>query len=202
MSQSSDSDASSLDSSSMSKTPPTTASSSKFKGIFEKALKAYQQTTKQDLTIHPLASQLQECNSPAAILTMLQGQVDQFIQSRSGDDRLKNWLNPTISVLYAFSTTLSAGVGLVNINLSVADIALISIRQVFPPTNAIFAGAGVLLLVSSVVHLLVRALLTPGAHRRPRMSKQAKMSLLMSSNASKISFEGLKFTPMSHQLQQ
>jgi hypothetical protein len=113
-------------SSSMS-TPPTTTSSSNFKVIFERALKAYQKTTKQDLSAHPLASQFQVCDSPAAILTMLQGQVDLFIQSRTGSERLKNWLNPTISVLYAFSATLGGGVGLVNVNLSVADLALISI---------------------------------------------------------------------------
>ncbi len=86
------------------------STSSNFNVIFEKALKAYQKRTKQDLTVHPLASQLQSCDSPAAILTILQGQVDQFIQSRSGDERLRSWLNPTISVLYAFSATLGEGV--------------------------------------------------------------------------------------------
>ena len=188
--------------SSMSKTPQTTASSN-FKHIFETALKAYQKRTKQDLTTHPLASQLQECDSPADILTILQDQVDQFIQTRRGndaDERLKNWLNPTISVLYAFSATLGAGVGLVNLNLSVVVIALISFCQVFPPANAIFVGAGVLLLVSSLVYFQVWALVTSEAHRRPRASKQAKISLLISSSASKISFEDSKFTSMSHQL--
>src|ERR1700761_676497 len=114
-------------SSSMSNALPTTASSSNFSIVFEKALKAYQKRTKQNLTVHPLASQLQGCNSPKDILTMLQGQVDIFIQSRTGGERLKNWLNPTISVLHAFSTTLGAGLGLVNDNVSVADIAFISI---------------------------------------------------------------------------
>ena len=184
-------------SSSMSKMSQTTAPSNL---NFEKALKAYKKRTEQDLTIHPLATQLQECDSPAAILTILQDQVDQLIQTRRGDERLKNWLNPTISVLYAFSATLGVGVGLVNINLSVAVIALISFWQVFPPANAIFTGAGVLLLVSSFVRFLVWALVTSEAHRRPRTSKQDKMSLLTSSSASKISFEDLNFTPMSHQL--
>ena len=184
-------------SSSMPKMSQTTASSN---FNFEKALKAYQKRTEQDLTIHPLATQLQECDSPTAILTILQDQVDQLIRTRRGDERLKNWLNPTISVLYAFSATLGAGVGLVNINISVAVIALISFWQVFPPANAIFVGAGVLLLVSSLVCFLVWALVTSEAHRRPRTSKQDRMSLLTSSSASKISFEDLKFTPMSHQL--
>lgn len=88
--------------------------SSNFDVIFDKALKAYKQKTKEDLTIHPLAAQLQACDSPAAILTILQHQIDQFNQSRSGDERLRQWLNPTINVLYAFSTTLGGSIALVN----------------------------------------------------------------------------------------
>jgi hypothetical protein len=185
----------------MSQSPASssTASSSNFKVIFEKALLAYQKTTRQDLTVDPLYSQLEACNSPAAIRNILQGQVEQFIQ-KSGDERLKNWLNPTISVLYAFSATLGAGVGVVKVNLSIGDIALIQVQQVFPPANAIFAGAGVLLLVSALVYPLMPALVTSGVHRRLRTSHQAKISLSVSSSASKSSFEDLKFTPKSHQL--
>src|SRR6266702_457355 len=101
---------------SSSKNPATTASSSNFKVIFEKALNVYKIKTKQDLTTHPLASQLQACDSPAAILTILQDQVHQFERCRSGDERLRRWLNPTINVLYAFSATLGEGIGLVHIN--------------------------------------------------------------------------------------
>jgi len=52
-------------------------------------------------------------------LAVLQGQVDQFNQARSINERLKRWLNPTINVLYAFSATLGEGVGLVSVSLSV-----------------------------------------------------------------------------------
>ncbi|KAH9005381.1 hypothetical protein EDB86DRAFT_3239970, partial [Lactarius hatsudake] len=103
--------------SSSSKTPATTPSNSNFKVIFETALKEYNKKTKQDLTALPIATQLQACDSPAAILTILQEQVDQFEQSRSGDEKLRKWLDPTINVLYAFSQTLGEGVGLVIINL-------------------------------------------------------------------------------------
>jgi hypothetical protein len=102
---------------SSSKTPATTASSSNFDVIFDKALKAYKTKTKQDLITHPLASQLQACHSPATILTVLQGQVRQFENSRGDDERLWRWLNPTINVLYAFSATLGQGVGLVHCQL-------------------------------------------------------------------------------------
>ena len=103
-------------SNSMVKTPATAVSASNFNAIFEKALKAYTKKTKQDLTANPLATQLQECNSPEAIMTILQDQIDQFRKSQSGDERLQKWLSPTINVLYAFSETLGRGVGLVNIN--------------------------------------------------------------------------------------
>ena len=110
---------------SMSNRPPATASSSNFKVIFERALKTYKKSTGQDRTVNPLFSQLQECDSPEAIRTILQNQVDQFIQPRSGDERLRNWLNPTINVLYAFSATLAGGAGVVNDILYVGDIPLI-----------------------------------------------------------------------------
>ena len=106
-------------SSSLPKTPVATASSSNFTRIFEKALQAYKKKTRQDLTATPLAIQLQECDSPAAIVAILQDQIDQFRQSQRGDERLQKWLGPTINVLYAFSATLGQGVGLVNINRSV-----------------------------------------------------------------------------------
>jgi hypothetical protein len=133
---------------SISKTPETIVSSPNFKVIFEKALKAYKTKTNQDLTAHPLASELHACNSPTAILTILQDQVHQFEQSRSADERLRRWLNPTINVLYAFSETLGRGVGLVHIYWSVWDIKLMPILKVFSPAQVISAGAGVLLLVS------------------------------------------------------
>jgi hypothetical protein len=146
----------------MSKTHLATASPSNFEVIFEKALKTYKKTTRQDRTVHPIFTQLQACDSSAAIRTILQEQIDQFIQSRSGDERLKNWLNPTINVLYAFSSTLAGGVGLVmSFYLSYISL-LIHIEQVFPAANVIFAGAGVLLLVNALVYLHVPALVTPG----------------------------------------
>ena len=98
----------------MSETPPTTSSSLNFQAIFCTSLKAYEKKTKQDLLTHPLMAQFQTCNSPADILAVLHTQVQQFEQSTSGDDKLTRWLNPTVNVLYAFSSALGASVGLVN----------------------------------------------------------------------------------------
>ncbi|KAF8477923.1 hypothetical protein DFH94DRAFT_801512 [Russula ochroleuca] len=103
------------------------ASSWNFQLIINNALDAYKKRTKNDLLAHPLAPQLQACDSPGAILAVLQQQVQGLDQSRS-DDRWTKWLDPTINVLFAFSSTLGAGVGLV-----------------FSPASVIFAGIGVLL---------------------------------------------------------
>ncbi|KAF8470958.1 hypothetical protein DFH94DRAFT_206064 [Russula ochroleuca] len=110
----------------MSHSQPTAASSN-FQLIINNALEAYNKRTKKDILVHPLAPQIQACNSPGAILAVLQQQVQGLDQSRS-DDRWTKWLDPTVNVLFAFSETLGAGVGLV-----------------FSPASVIFTGIGVLL---------------------------------------------------------
>jgi hypothetical protein len=95
----------------MSHSQPTAASSN-FQLIVNNALDMYKKRTKNDLLAHPLAPQLQACESPGAILAVLQQQVQGLDQSRS-DDRWTKWLDPTVNVLFAFSATLGAGVGLV-----------------------------------------------------------------------------------------
>ncbi|KAH9061902.1 hypothetical protein EDB87DRAFT_1830701 [Lactarius vividus] len=112
----------------MSHLPSTSMSSTIFEAIFGAALEGYNKQTKKDITSHPLAVQLQSCNSPSSILTMLKTQVQAFDQSRIEDEKLTKWLDPTVNVLYAFSATLGEGIGLT-----------------FPPAKAIFAGIGVLL---------------------------------------------------------
>ena len=77
------------------------------------ALDKYKKRTKRDLITHPLAAQLQSCNSPSAILAVLQQQVQGPDQSRSSDERWSRWLDPTVNVIYVLSSTLAAGVSLV-----------------------------------------------------------------------------------------
>jgi hypothetical protein len=99
----------------MSQTPSakSPSTSSNFQPIFNNALKAYEKRTKKNLLSHPLAIQLQACDSPGAILSILQQQGQEFDQSRSGDEKWTKWLDPTVNVLYAFSETLGGGLGLV-----------------------------------------------------------------------------------------
>ena len=101
---------------SMSQSCSAAASSSKpdpkFQLIINDALKVYRKRTKNELLLHPLATEIQSCESPTDILAVLQQQIQGVDQSRSGDDRWTKWLDPTINVLLTFSQTAGT-VGLV-----------------------------------------------------------------------------------------
>jgi hypothetical protein len=176
----------------------SSGSSSNIERIFLAALKSYKEKTKKDLKEHDLFRQLETCDSPAAILAVFQAK--QFDSSRAGNnDRLKKWLTPTINVLYAFSNTLGEGISLVNIDAScpsLVEYTLMPNLQVFPPAKVIFAGVGVLLLVSGLVHpsRLVDAHVTLIVLRRLRMSRRAKTSSLTSSDALRVSACGSRIT--------
>jgi len=105
----------------MSQTHPiaSSSSSSNFQSIFNAALQAYEKKTKCKLFTHPLASRLQSCDSPTAILSVLEDLIQQFDRRRRSDERLSNWLNPTVNVLYVFSGLIGQGVGLVSLHLTV-----------------------------------------------------------------------------------
>ena len=92
----------------------STATSTNFEAIFTAALEEYKKQTKKDIASHPLAAQLKSCDSSSAILAVLRAQVQVFDKSRSADEKLTKWLDPTINVLYAFSATLGNGVGVVS----------------------------------------------------------------------------------------
>jgi hypothetical protein len=101
----------------MSQTHPTTASSSSsssnFQLMINAALNKYKQRTKNDLREHPLAAQLQSCDSPSAIILILQQQLQGIDQSQSADERWTKWMDPTVNVLYTFSSVLGSGVSMV-----------------------------------------------------------------------------------------
>ncbi|KAF8504919.1 hypothetical protein F5888DRAFT_813349 [Russula emetica] len=121
--------------------------SSNFQSVFNTALEAYEKKTKCKLLSHPLAARLQSCDSPIAILSVLQDLIQQFDHRRSSDERLTNWLNPTVNVLYAFSNFVGQGVGLVSLDLAIFLELVIrsSFFQVFSPASVVFSGIGILL---------------------------------------------------------
>ena len=92
-------------------------SNSNYQLIFSVALESYKKRTGNDLTSNPLLPRIETCNSPDAVIALLREQIPGFGQSRSDNDseRLSNWLNPTVSVIAAFSGTIGGSVGQVGL---------------------------------------------------------------------------------------
>ncbi|KAH9060128.1 hypothetical protein EDB87DRAFT_1728875 [Lactarius vividus] len=115
----------------MSQNPPTSTLSSNFRSIFVATLKEYEKKTKTDLHTHPLAMQLQSCNSSSDIIAVLHDKVNEFDQARNHNERLSSWLNPTINVLYAIFAAPGEGIGLVSLNLFSASVGVLLLVSVF-----------------------------------------------------------------------
>ena len=98
----------------MSHSPPDPAPRSKYELIFDEALKTYEKKTGKDLKSDPLLRTLEACKSPDETLSELRQQIPGFDPSENGDNRLTNWVNPVVNVLYIFAQTIS-GVGLVSL---------------------------------------------------------------------------------------
>jgi hypothetical protein len=98
----------------MSPNPPGTTSNSNYDLIFENALKAYKKKTGKDLTSDPLLRRLETCDSPDSVLGALREQIPDSGRSGTRDDRLMNWLDPTVNVLLSFSATIGGALSLVS----------------------------------------------------------------------------------------
>jgi hypothetical protein len=136
--------------------PNTTSTSSNFQLTLNAALDKYTKRTGKDLFKHPLASRIEGCKSPDAILTIFQEQSRAFDEFRNGNPKLINWLTPIVNRLHTVSTcavlsAASIGASLVSpskfrTNISVHQHSL----QAFPPAQLIFSGIGVLLSVRGI----------------------------------------------------
>jgi hypothetical protein len=82
--------------------------------LFEVALQNYEEQTGITLVDHPLAKQLQDCNSVESITAVLRERTQAFNDFR-GKEKVMKPLQKAISVLYKLSATADFGqpVGLV-----------------------------------------------------------------------------------------
>jgi hypothetical protein len=89
--------------------------SSRFQGLFERALQDYENQTGTKLARHPLAEQLQSCNSVDTVLDVLQQQAQAFTEFRGSNGRIMKSLKSAVSVIHALSSsaTLSEVVSMV-----------------------------------------------------------------------------------------
>jgi hypothetical protein len=174
-------------------------SSPNFNSIFDAAVKEYERKTKKSLLAHPLAAQLQACNSPGDILAVLQEKINEFDQSRSADERLSQWLNPTINVLYAFSATLGAGVGLVSTVISACSILITHFAGIFACISDFLGYRGPPFSEHSLRSSCRGDSYNELCLRRPKMSKPAKTPSSISLNVSRTSSNASSLIPQYHQ---
>jgi hypothetical protein len=91
------------------------SSSSTFRILFDAALQDYKDKAGNTLTDHPIAKQLETCESVSSITTILQEQARRFREFRENDGTLVKALNSSVDVLCApsISSALNEAIGLV-----------------------------------------------------------------------------------------
>lgn len=97
--------------------------SARFQVLYEASLQEYEKQTDIALAKHPLAEQLQHCDSVESVTALLQEQVHARNEFRDGD-RITKSLNSTVLVLCA----LSAGV----------NLDLVRPRELMPDPDGVF----------------------------------------------------------------
>ena len=80
-----------------------TPASSDLEDIINTALVKYSSQTGKDLRDHPLASDINTCDSTDSILVVFRNQARKFDDLRNGDANLIKCLEPLVSSLYAIS---------------------------------------------------------------------------------------------------
>jgi hypothetical protein len=90
-------------------------SSPTFQDVFDTALVEYARQTETDLATHPLAVELENCNSADDLLLVLEERAKAFREFGEGNRRWANILEPTVHVLYTLSLAVGNGIGLVRL---------------------------------------------------------------------------------------
>jgi hypothetical protein len=89
--------------------------SSNFQILFDAALQDYKDKTGNTLIDHPIAKQLETCESIASITAILQEQAQSFREFRENNGKLMKALNSSVDVLCSpsISSPLNETIGLV-----------------------------------------------------------------------------------------
>jgi len=183
----------------MSSPPSQSTSRSNFDSIFNSALQAYKKKTGKDIASHPLATELQSCDSPNAMLAILRRRVPSLDQPASSDEGIEKCLVPIVNVLYAFSATIGEGVGLV-------IITILSLWRFFAQQRSLrcshqqlsFFLASAFYFWSGIFYITLCPTLTCTIFRRRKKSTQAKTHSLICSVGSSTSSVVSRFTPAYH----
>ena len=78
------------------------------------ALDNYAEQMKIDLKDNPFAEELKGCDSPGAVLQLLEKNKDEFKEYRDKNRKFIDCLNPVVRFVHAFSGLLGEAAGLVS----------------------------------------------------------------------------------------
>jgi hypothetical protein len=84
----------------------TISESSVFDSLFQSALEEYEIQAEINLVRHPLAAQLEHCNTVESITELLRGQAQAFHELRGGDNKVIALLQQTVQVLHGLFATV------------------------------------------------------------------------------------------------
>ena len=110
----------------------------------------YAQQTGINLKDNPFTDKVKSCDSPSAVLLLLQENLKSFKDYREKDRKFIQCVSPVLKVVHAFSGILGETAGLVSRNQSIRyRIVFYSVpRQIpFQPASLIFTGIDVLFTV-------------------------------------------------------
>jgi hypothetical protein len=80
-----------------------------FESLFQSALDEYEKQTGISLVGHPLAIQLEGCNSVDSITEILQEQAHSFREFRGGNNKIMKSLRRAVQVLHKLSGSVVIG---------------------------------------------------------------------------------------------
>jgi hypothetical protein len=99
----------------MSQPSSLSSTSSTFRTLFDAALQDYRDKTGNTLADHPIAKQLETCESVNSITAILQEQAQGFREFTENDGKLMKALNSSVDVLCSpsISSALNEAIGLI-----------------------------------------------------------------------------------------
>ena len=160
--------------------------------LIRDALDDYAEQMKIDLKDNPFAEELKGCNSPDAILLLLEKNRDDFKYYREKDRKFIDCLNPVVKFVHAFSDVLGEAASVVSVERSLRSTLFhrhFLLHQVpFQPAKLVFLGIDVLFTVRFALDLTNQHRpLISSYIRRPKESARAMTPSLNYLNASEVS---------------
>ena len=81
-------------------------SASNLRPILDEAAVQYKELTGYNLATHPLAARFDNWDSADTILEVFQDQARKFNEFRKGNEKLMEWLKPTVQIMVSISASL------------------------------------------------------------------------------------------------